>query len=255
MVDSNEVQNAFRKKYLWDTSALIAFAQYLLPFDTDGELTDWLVAGFEKSGNFFLTKEVLKELERFWGQRKNKKVTWKPWEIKLAENVKILLSRLSVYEEISKKDNQKVWKILKGINYVPSKEIINPEEHKLILEKWATRKGKESLFKKQLTKEEWDKLNMSELDDSDLNRRVAEEVAGMAGEELKWGDFQLIFHARENKEFDIVTNESSSSNDRKLFYKIPVICGMEGIACTDLTQFLKNNAKGLHLKFEGSHQT
>lgn len=72
---------------------------------------------------------------------------------------------------------------------------------------------------------------------------------------LKSGDCQLIFHAIniriENKnksiknEVIIVTEESSSSNDNKLFKKIPLICKQEEIKCRSLPQLLEDLEVGI----------
>lgn len=54
-------------------------------------------------------------------------------------------------------------------------------------------------------------------------------------------DFQLIAYAALMGNATIVTEESHSSNDNKLFKKIPAICNQEGIPCINLTAWLQEH--------------
>ena len=77
-----------------------------------------------------------------------------------------------------------------------------------------------------------------ELSETQLENRKLDYMAG--------ADFKLILLAlREKKGMDpitIVTEETSASNDKKLFKKIPAICKLQGIDidCCDLPTYLKN---------------
>lgn len=69
-------------------------------------------------------------------------------------------------------------------------------------------------------------------------------------------DFKLILFAlREKARLDdpvvIVTEETSASNDRKLFKKIPAICGLQGmdLTCWPLPRYLKS-AEGINFAVE-----
>lgn len=73
------------------------------------------------------------------------------------------------------------------------------------------------------------------------------EFESLKQQYMAGADFKLILLAlREKASLDdpvvIVTEETSASNDRKLFKKIPAICGLQGmdITCWDLPKYLKN---------------
>ena len=61
-------------------------------------------------------------------------------------------------------------------------------------------------------------------------------------------DFQLVFAAMNIKESIIVTEESKSVNDKKLFKKIPLICEHEKIPCIALPEMLKKVGIGIEYK-------
>lgn len=52
-------------------------------------------------------------------------------------------------------------------------------------------------------------------------------------------DFQLVAYASSARNATIITEESASSNDNKLFKKIPAICSQENIPCINLVVWLQ----------------
>ena len=71
------------------------------------------------------------------------------------------------------------------------------------------------------------------LDDSEFESMKSTYIAS--------ADFQLIAHASLIENLTIVTEESSYSNDKKPFKKIPAICKLENIRCVNLVQWLQDN--------------
>lgn len=53
-------------------------------------------------------------------------------------------------------------------------------------------------------------------------------------------DFNLIYCAMKNKDkYTIITEETATNNDNKLFKKIPLICEIQGIKCISISQLLQ----------------
>lgn len=65
-------------------------------------------------------------------------------------------------------------------------------------------------------------------------------------------DFQLIAHVRDDEGSILITEETSSPNDNKLFKKIPTICSQENIACKNIVEFLKAFECEIDYKIESS---
>ena len=57
---------------------------------------------------------------------------------------------------------------------------------------------------------------------------------------IESADCQLILYAKRHK-YSIITQESKSENDNKLFKKIPIICGQEQLKYNSATDYLANN--------------
>ena len=124
----------------------------------------------------------------------------------------------------------KKYSFLKEIKYEKNIDIISPKLHEKINDNWVIKKQK-------------NKLN------SDI------EYETQKNDELGKADFQLIFMALNKREelaklkpnlipndkqdFTIVSEESRSSNNNKLFKKIPIICKEEKIPCITLPKMLE----------------
>ena len=124
----------------------------------------------------------------------------------------------------------KKYSFLKKIKREKNIDIISPKLHKKIDDNWVIQKQK-------------NKLN------SDI------EYETQKNDELGKADFQLIFMALNKREelaklepnlipndkqdFTIVSEESRSSNNNKLFKKIPIICKEEKIPCITLPKMLE----------------
>ena len=97
-----------------------------------------------------------------------------------------------------------------------SEEIISPKIHNKIDNNWATNNQK--------------KLSEN-VYDGEKNKFISS------------ADCQLIICALQNKvsssNYIVVTEESSYSNDNKLFKKLPLICNDEQIQCLNITEVLK----------------
>ena len=71
---------------------------------------------------------------------------------------------------------------------------------------------------------------------------------------IEGADFQLVFYALQDKRSHsysgtiVVTEESRSTNDGKLFKKIPLICKHEKIECINIAKMLQG--LGLKIQFE-----
>ena len=124
---------------------------------------------------------------------------------------------LKTYRFLQEEERKKI-----GIDYVKSDASISKEIHEKIDKHWAIQKTKQV---EQTAYEE-------------MKRKEIEEKA----------DFQLVFAAMNIKESIIVTEESKSVNDKKLFKKIPLICEHEKIPCIALPEMLKKVGIGIEYK-------
>ena len=72
-------------------------------------------------------------------------------------------------------------------------------------------------------------------------RKVAINYDDLRKKAIESPDFQLIFYVQSHPEEDltIVTEETASQNDGKIFKKIPIICKHEEIPCITLPKLLK----------------
>ena len=109
----------------------------------------------------------------------------------------------------------------KKITPIKSHTPISNELHKKIDQDWVIQKNK--------------KVNNLEYEEA--KTREVEERA----------DFQLVFTAMDIKAA-IVTEESKSMNDQKLFKKIPLICEHEKIPCIALPEMLQKVGIGIEYK-------
>ena len=107
---------------------------------------------------------------------------------------------------------------LKNIKSTNFNEIITDKIHKLIDNNFI-------VFKTQI-----DKLGEFKNIEYEAQRQKFIESA----------DFKLIHCAMTNKDkYIIVTEETPTNNDNKLFKKIPTICKMQNIKCISLVELLK----------------
>lgn len=189
-------------RYLIDTSSLLILARYYHPFDKDSILYELIRRKF-REGEIILLDAVEKEC-RHVAQKK------------------IVQTYLFLNKNVSKGN-----KSISNSEYAKPKpepnKIATPAVHKKISNIWLHAKEK--------------------------NRLDAEQFEEQKEKAIKGADFQLIFAALEHKTSHpdvvqdksiIVTEETSSSNDSKLFHKIPKICEIEEIECISITKMLKS---------------
>lgn len=73
---------------------------------------------------------------------------------------------------------------------------------------------------------------------SQVNRLESGEYESQKHTFINGSDFNLIYCAMENH-YTVITEETITSNDNKLFKKIPAICAMQGIKCESISQLLQ----------------
>ena len=78
-----------------------------------------------------------------------------------------------------------------------------------------------------------------------------EEYTQQKSEYIKTADFQLVYYAIEHENTRIITEESRSQNDGKLFKKIPIICQEEKIPCKNISELLQE--LGLETNYQFSN--
>ena len=113
----------------------------------------------------------------------------------------------------------------KKINLIKNFSPISGECHKLIDADWAIQKRK--------------------------NKMGDQEYSGIKEKEIQRADLQLILTVKYNNKYKgaiIVTEESKSTNDSKVFKKIPIICKIENIPCITLPEMLKR--AGIQLEYK-----
>ncbi|RAX53905.1 hypothetical protein CCY99_05865 [Helicobacter sp. 16-1353] len=103
---------------------------------------------------------------------------------------------------------------LSNIQCTPSSNSIDKKMHNLIDNNFAIPKFKQEL----------------DVDEYENNKN----------QYIQSADFQLIFNAYTHNR-TIITEETPSNNDKKLFKKIPIICNEHRIKCISLPTFLKKN--------------
>ncbi len=171
-------------KAIFDTSSLLAFVRYYLPFDTEKKLINFLKDKFEKEEIIILDK-VLEESKG--------------------------ISRGIVFSELQFLSNSTI--IVKTTELLPTQKFYNLLENQFC-----------------------DKtiLKLKEIDD------VAFELEKT--NYLKSPDANLILYSISIKSENpiIITEETKSANDNKIFKKIPTCCAEVGIECITLPQLLKD---------------
>ena len=98
---------------------------------------------------------------------------------------------------------------LNNTKAVRAKELIDLKQHNKIDNNWVVGREKARLKEKEYIVEKY--------------------------KMLKGADFQLLLFALDNPDSTIITEESSQTNDNKLFKKIPLICKTEEIHCIALS--------------------
>ena len=189
-------------RYLIDTSSLLILARYYHPFDKDGILYELIRHKFKESVVILL--DAVEEECRYIAQKK------------IVQTYQFLNKNIS-------KDN----KPIPNPEYAKPKsepnKIATPAIHKKIANNWLYAREK--------------------------NKLTAEQFETQKERAIQGADFQLIFAAMEYNtnhpnifqgEIIIVTEETSSSDDSKLFHKIPKICEIEQIKCISITKMLKD---------------
>lgn len=73
---------------------------------------------------------------------------------------------------------------------------------------------------------------------SQINRLTNEEYESQKRDFINGADFNLIHCAMENN-CTIITEETPTNNDNKLFKKIPTICQIQEIKCISISQLLQ----------------
>ena len=73
---------------------------------------------------------------------------------------------------------------------------------------------------------------------SQINRLTNEEYESQKRDFINGADFNLIHCAMENH-YTIITEETPTNNDNKLFKKISAICEMQGIKCASISILLQ----------------
>jgi Domain of unknown function (DUF4411) len=171
-------------KAIFDTSSLLAFVRYYLPFDTENKLIDFFKDKFEKAEIIILDK-VLEESKG--------------------------ISKGIIFSELQFLSNTKI--IVKTTELLPSQKFYNLLENQFC-----------------------DKtiLKLKEIDD------VAFELEKTTY--LKSPDANLIMYSMSIKSENpiIITEETKSANDNKIFKKIPTCCTEVGIECITLPKLLKD---------------
>lgn len=170
-----------------DTSSLLAFVRYYLPFDKSDTLKNFLKDKFE-NGEIIILDKVVEESKG------------------IAKGV--ILTELGFIEKSKK--------VFNTSNLLPSKKFFNLMENQFC-----------------------DKtiMKLKDIDD------VAFEIE--KSNYLKSPDANLIIYAMSLKSNTpiIVTEETRSANDNKLFKKIPTNCSEVNIECCTLPQLFKNHFK------------
>ncbi|TLD83293.1 DUF4411 family protein [Helicobacter sp. MIT 11-5569] len=165
-------------KYLFDTSSLVSFVRYYLPFDADRQLQNFLIDGFKKK-EFILLKAVGNECE--------------------------YVAQGLVFKNFLKNS---------PIKATSFNEIIAEKLHREIDNNFIASFAK----KKQLNEQEYDNYRKNFIESA---------------------DFQLIHYAIRNKQCVIITEETLTSNDNKLFKKIPKIAQEKNINHLSLADFIQ----------------
>lgn len=73
---------------------------------------------------------------------------------------------------------------------------------------------------------------------SQINKLESGEYESQKRDFINGADFNLIYCAMENH-YTIITEETPTNNDNKLFKKISVICQMQVIKCESISQLLQ----------------
>lgn len=170
-----------------DTSSLLAFVRYYLPFDKNGNFMKLLKDKFE-NGEIIVIDKVVHEAE--------------------AVAKGIILEKMDFIKE--------------------SKNVINTSEL-LPYKKFY------NLLENQFCDKTVRKLKGIGLDEFEIEKKKY----------VNGADAKLILYAQREKALNtiIVTEESGSANDNKIFKKISTICEIIDIPCCTLPQLFKDHFK------------
>jgi hypothetical protein len=138
-----------------------------------------------------------------------------------AQEIILLDGVLQESKKVSKGLVTAVFSFLNKVSVVKNNQVITQKKHRILDNHYAV----------QLLK---NKLNNSEYEQQKNNY-------------IKSADYQLIFYAIANNNVTIITEESSSQNDNKLFKKIPIICKHHNVQCENIVFLLQQ--LGLKIDF------